>query len=98
MQAAYLFKGWLYVLLGKGYKSALYLWRKNQSGYKTLFENIALQLFSLPLNCIFLFLQLEVVILDLGPENSFVNFLRSTRKNLNGRGSAGRCFYQEDTE
>ena len=61
-----------YLLLGKGYKSALYLWRKNQSGYKTLFENIALQLFSLPLNCIFLFLQLEVVILDLGPENSFV--------------------------
>ena len=61
-----------YLLLGKGYKSALYLWRKNQSGYKTLFENIALQLFSLPLNCIFLFLQLEVVILDLVPENSFV--------------------------
>ena len=61
-----------YLLLGKGYKSALYLWRKNQSGYKTLFENIALQLFSLPLNCIFLFVQLEVVILDLGPENSFV--------------------------
>ena len=59
-------------MLGKGYKSALYLWGKNQSGYKTLFENIALQLFSLPLNCIFLFLQLEVIILDLGPENSFV--------------------------
>ena len=46
--------------------------KKNQSGYKTLFEKIALQLFSLPLNCIFLFLQLEVIILDPGPENSFV--------------------------
>ena len=45
---------------------------KNQSGYKTLFENIALQLSSLPPNCIFSFLQLEVIILDLGPENSFV--------------------------
>ena len=45
---------------------------KNQSGYKTLFEKIALQLFSLPLNCIFFFLQLEVIILDLSPENSFV--------------------------
>ena len=68
-----MFKFWLYViLLGKGYKSALYLWRKNQSGYKTLFEKIALQLFSLPLNCIFLFLQLEVITLDPGPENSFV--------------------------
>ena len=72
IQASYLLKGWLYVLLGKGYKSALYLWGKNQSGYKTLFENIALQLSSLPPNCIFLFLQLEVIILDLGPENSFV--------------------------
>ena len=42
-----------------------------QSGYnKTLFENIAL--FSLPLNGIFLFLQLEVITLDLDPENSFV--------------------------
>ena len=45
---------------------------KNQSGYKTLFEKIALQVFSLPLNCIFFFLQLEVIILDLSPENSFV--------------------------
>ena len=58
-------------MLGKGYKSALYLWGKSQSGYKTLCENIALQLFSLPLNCIFIFLQLEVIILDPGPENSF---------------------------
>ena len=35
-----------------------------------LFENIAL--LSLPLNGILLFLQLEVIILDLDPENSFV--------------------------
>ena len=28
IQAAYTLKGWLYVLLGKGYKSALYLWGK----------------------------------------------------------------------
>ena len=36
-----------------------------------MFENIAL--FSLPLTgTFFLFLQLEVIILDLGPENSFV--------------------------
>ena len=41
-----------------------------QPGYKKLFENIAL--FSLPLNAIFLFLQLEVITLDLDPENSFV--------------------------
>ena len=38
--------------------------------YKTLFENIAL--FSLPLNGIFLFLQLQVITVDLDPENSFV--------------------------
>ena len=41
-----------------------------QSGYKTLFKNIAL--FSLQLNGNFLFLQLEVITLDLDPENSFV--------------------------
>ena len=71
IQAAYTLKGWLYVLLGKGYKSTLYLWGKRlQPDYKTLFENIAL--FSLPLNGIFLFLQLEVIILDLDPANSFV--------------------------
>ena len=29
IQAAYTLKGWLYVLLGKGYKSALYLWGKS---------------------------------------------------------------------
>ena len=56
----------------RGIKVPCICGEKNQSGYKTLFENIALQLFSLPLNCIFLFLQLEVVILDLVPENSFV--------------------------
>ena len=42
-------KGWLYlhVLLGKGYKSVLYLWAKSmQSGYKTLFENIACVFFT----------------------------------------------------
>ena len=73
-----------------------YLWRKYCSlhGYKTLFENIAL--FSLQLNGIFLFLQLEVITLDLDPENSFVKkrtrfsltettLLRSTRKNINGQ-------------
>ena len=38
-------------------KGWLYLWGGKQSGYKTLFENIALC--SLPLNCIFLFLQLD---------------------------------------
>ena len=65
-----------------------------QSGYKTLFKNIAL--FSLQLNGNFLFLQLEVITLDLDPENSFVEkrtsfsltettLLRSTRKNFNGR-------------
>ena len=48
-------------------EGCLYLWGKKQSGYKMSFENIAL--FSLPLNCIFLFQQLEVIILDLGPEN-----------------------------
>ena len=64
IQAAYILKGWLFRLLGNGYKSALYLWAKKQSGYKTLF--------SLLLNCIFLFLQLEVIILDLGTKNSFV--------------------------
>ena len=57
IQAAYTLKFWLYVLLGKGYKSVLYLWEKVWL-YKTLFENIAL--FSLPLNGVFLFLQLEV--------------------------------------
>ena len=62
-------KGWLYVLVGKWYKSVLNLWDKKQSGYKTLFENIAL--FCWQLNCIFLFLQLKVIILDLAPENSF---------------------------
>ena len=41
-----------------------------QSSYEMLFENIAL--LSLPLNGILLFLQLEVIILDLDPENSFV--------------------------
>ena len=56
----------------RGVKVPCICWEKNQSGYKTLFENIALRLFSLPLNCIFLFLQLEVTILDLGPENFFV--------------------------
>ena len=110
VQAAYTLKGWLYVLLGKGYKSALIvsMGKILQPGYKTLFENNAL--FSLPLNGIFLFLQLEVITLDLDPENSFVKkgqvffltktiLLRSARKNINGRaGSAGRCFYQEDTE
>ena len=72
IQAAYTLKGWLYVLLAKGYKSALYIYMGKilQSPYKTLFENIAL--FSLPLNGIFLFLQLEVISLDLDPENSFV--------------------------
>ena len=97
IQAAYRLKGWLYVLLGKGYKSALYvsMGKILQSGYKKLFENIAL--FSLPLNGIFSFLQLEVISLDLDPENSFVKknrtsfsltettLLRSTRKNINGR-------------
>ena len=40
-------EGWLYLLLGKGYKSAFYLWRKSmQSGYKTTFENIASVLFT----------------------------------------------------
>ena len=53
----------------KGYKSAL-IGKILQPRYKTLFENIAL--FSLPLNGIFLFLQLEVIILDLDPANSFV--------------------------
>ena len=72
VQAAYTLKGWLYVLLGKGYKSALIvsMGKILQPGYKTLFENNAL--FSLPLNGIFLFLQLEVITLDLDPENSFV--------------------------
>ena len=72
IQAAYTLKGWLYVLLAKGYKSALIvsMGKILQPGYKTLFENIAL--FSLPLNGIFLFLQLEVITLDLNPENSFV--------------------------
>ena len=72
IQAAYTLKGWLYVLLAKGYKSALIvsMGKILQPGYKTLFENNAL--FSLPLNGIFLFLQLEVITLDLDPENSFV--------------------------
>ena len=69
IQAAYTLKSWLYVLLAKGYKSAL-MGKILQPRYKTLFENIAL--FSLPLNGIFLFLQLEVIILDLDPANSFV--------------------------
>ena len=69
IQAAYTLKSWLYVLLAKGYKSAL-IGKILQPRYKTLFENIAL--FSLPLNGIFLFLQLEVIILDLDPANSFV--------------------------
>ena len=74
--------------------------------YKTLFENIAL--FSLPLNGIFLFLQLEVIILDLDPANSFIKkdksfFNRNNivafnkkKKPTAGPGSAWRCFYQED--
>ena len=37
-----------------------------------LFFDLLVQLFSFPLNCIFLFLQLEVTILDLGPEDSLV--------------------------
>ena len=69
IQAAYTLRSWLYVLLAKGYKSAL-MGKILQPRYKTLFENIAL--FSLPLNGIFLFLQLEVIILDLDPANSFV--------------------------
>ena len=55
-----------------------------QSSYKMLFENIAL--FSLPLNGIFLFLQLEVISLDLDPENSFVkkrtSFSLTDRNNI----------------
>ena len=105
IQAAYTLKGWLYVLLGKGYKSTLYLWGKRlQSGYKMLFENIAL--FSLPLNGIFLFLQLEVIILDLDPANSFVkkdqsgpvSCVQQEKISTAGPGNAGRCFYQEDKE
>ena len=48
----------------------------------TLFENITL--FSLPLNGIFLFLQLEDFILDLGPENSFLK-----------KGKRNTCVQQE---
>ena len=86
IQAAYTLKGRLYVLLAKGYKSALYVYMGKilQSPYKTLFENIAL--FSLPLNGIFLFLQLEVISLDLDPENSFVkkrtSFSLTDRNNI----------------
>ena len=83
------------------YKSALYLFWGEQSGYKTLFENIAK--FSLPRNRILLFLQLEVIILDLGAENSLgkkkrrISFpltktLALNKKKINGQPSAGRCF------
>ena len=87
----------------------MYLWGKKQSGYKALFE-LNIVLFSLPLNCIVLFLQLKVIIPDLCAENSFVKkgkdislfstdtLACNTEKNVNGRGSAGRRFYQEDRE
>ena len=71
-----------------------------QPGYKTSFENIAL--FSLPLNGIFLFLQLEVITVDLDPENSFLKkehcCVQQEKISTARPGSAGRCFYQEDTE
>ena len=64
---------------------------------------------SLQLNCILLFLQLDVIILDLAQEYSFVKkrkgkffFNRNTcgqqEKKTNGRAGAGRCFYHEDKE
>ena len=61
-----------------------------------MFENIAL--FSSPLNGIFfLFLQLEVIILDLGPENSFVKKGRVSF-SLTETLAFTVLFHQEDTE
>ena len=61
-----------------------------------MFENIAL--FSLPLNGIFfLFLQLEVIILDLGPENSSVKKGRISL-SLTETLAFTALFHQEDTE
>ena len=68
----------------------------------TLFENITL--FSLKQNGIFLFLQLEVIILDLGPENSFVKkgnrntCIQREKISTFVQGTAGCCFYKEDME
>ena len=68
----------------------------------TLFENITL--FSLLLIGIFLFLQREVIILNLGPDNSFVKkgnrntCIQQQKKSTVVQGTAGCCFYQEDME
>ena len=79
--------------------SCIYGGKSMQSGYKTSFENIVH--FSLPL--ILWFLQQEVIILDLGPEYSFVKkgrislslteTLEVNKKKINDRPSAGHCFY-----
>ena len=60
-----------------------------------LFENFVLV--SLLLNCILLFLQLEVIILDLGQENFRYQTLVVNKKKINSRASARLYFYQEDT-
>lgn len=62
------------------------------------------RVFFFTVNCILLFLQQDVIILDPGPEYSFVKkkegyvflyqrHLQSTRKKNNSRPSAGHCFY-----
>ena len=60
-----------------------------------LFENFVLV--SLLLNCILLFLQLEVIILDLGQENFRSQTLVVNKKKINSRASARLYFYQEDS-
>ena len=56
-----------------------------------LFFDLLVQLFSFPLNCIFLFLQLEVTILDLGPEDSLVKKKRPGKSFFN----RNTCVQQE---
>ena len=60
--------------------------------------------FFFTVNCILLFLQQDVIILDPGPEYSFVKKRKDlslsltetlvvNKKKINGWASAGRCFY-----
>ena len=56
-----------------------------------LFFDLLVQLFSFPLNYIFLFLQLEVTILDLGPEDSLVKKKRPGKSFFN----RNTCVQQE---
>ena len=78
------------------YQSCIYGENLRQSSYKPLFENIAL--FPLPLNCILLSLQLEVIILDLGPEKLPLTETLTLQSSRKKKTMAGNYFYQEDTE